>query len=264
MVKALQQHPPYRPIFVDPLVFAEDGGAQSFGADFIEGLLWTLPRHQDDLLRRVLARDGRRPQVVTINRQCSFDTSVPGILVDGVTATRQGIDYLLEMGHRRIAVLYRAPHETSARYRGFAEAMESRGVPIDERLCLSLAEEYEPDSYLNEGFRLTQQLFSGPGPAPTAILCHNNTVAVGALQAAYQMGIKVPDELSLMGFGVAHLARYAVPPLTSIEEPIEQTAAAAVEQLVAKLENTAPERHAEAHLACTLQLRASCAPPAQR
>jgi LacI family transcriptional regulator len=263
LVKALQKHPPYRPMFIDPLIFAEEGGMRSFGTEFIEGLLWTLPAQQDELLSRVLARTERRPEVVTINRQYPFDASVPSIRVDGVTATRQAIEYLLDLGHRRIAILYRAPKRTSVRYQGFARAMKSRSVAIDEALCLKLSEEYEPDSYLEDGFRLTKQLLEYGSGAPTAILCHNNSVAGGALQAAYRMGVKVPDDLSVVSFGLAHSARYAVPPLTCVEEPVEQIAVAAVNLLVAQLEDTAPADRDEPRLACTLQLRESCAPPAR-
>lgn len=259
LVKALEKHPPYRPMFIDPLVFAEDGGPQSFGSEFIEGLFWTLPPQQDELLRRVLTRGQRRPEVVTINRQYPFDTSVPSIKVDGVTATRLAVEHLLDLGHRRIGTIYRAPQETSVRYEGFRQAMENRGLKIDETLCLKLSEEYESDSYLNDGFGLTKQLFANLSSAPTAILCHNNSVAGGVLQAAYQLGVKVPHDLSVVGFGVPRSARYAVPPLTCVEEPIEQTAAAAVELLVARLENAAPPLSSD--LACTLQLRDSCAPP---
>lgn len=262
LVQKLQQHAPYKPMFVDPVVFKNEGSGHTLGFELLEGLFWTLPARDDGLLRAILSRPGRRPEVVSINRQFSCDLPVSGVMVNGLTASQRATEHLLAMGHRRIAILYRAPRRSSVRFEGYRSALKKWSVASDERLCLALTDEYETDSYLNNGYVLARRLLEGDiGSTPTAIMCHNDEVAAGVLRAAYELKVQVPDDLSVVGFGVGRASRFTVPPLSSVEQPVQEIAEAAVALMLERLESSNGSGLREKQLACSFVERGSCAPP---
>jgi DNA-binding LacI/PurR family transcriptional regulator len=169
----------------------------------------------------------------------------------GLSATR----HLLELGHRRIAAITGPGYALSSRARldGYRAALDGAGVPIDPELV------GEGDFLAQGGLVQTRRLLRLPG-RPTAIFAGNDEQAMGAYQAAYDLGLRIPDDLSVIGFDDLPAMRRAIPPLTTIRQPLTEMAAAAATMLLT-LARGEPLRQSRLELGTELVVRASTAPP---
>jgi DNA-binding LacI/PurR family transcriptional regulator len=169
----------------------------------------------------------------------------------GLTATR----HLLGLGHRRIAVITGPPHALASRARldGYRAAMDMAGAPVDPALIRT------GDFQIADGLTHTRALLRLPDP-PTAVFACNDGEALGVYQAAAEAGVRVPDDLSVVGFDDLPPAMWTIPPLTTIRQPLREmaTAAATMVMTLARGEEP-PQRRTE--LATELVLRSSTAPP---
>jgi LacI family transcriptional regulator len=172
----------------------------------------------------------------------------------GLAATQ----HLLELGHRRIAYLGgpAAAMCNQARLQGYRAAMEATALPV-------------PDGYVRygtfhhrDGVREGADLLDLPEP-PTAVFAGSDETALGVLEAARSRGLRVPEELSVVGFDDTSVARFAAPPLTTVRQPLREIGAAALRRA---LRLAAGERIDSYHveLATELVVRDSTAPPAER
>lgn len=255
MIRELKKYPPYRPVFVDPSAMRESAGA-SFGFELLEGLFWTLPPSDYHLLKPLIQHG--KPHLVAI---ANIPEQLSCVTVDVGEGAYRAADHLIEQGHRRIAVFHRALPGNIERLDGYRRAFETHGLALDPALCLALPEEYDPACYYRAGLELTQLLFKSTLEPPTAILCHNDEVAIGALHAAFRLGLRVPRDLSVIGFDGVPPSEYCVPPLTTVEMPIEQMASAAVEMMIEYLENPEKTPVETRQMHCTLRVAGSSAPP---
>jgi LacI family transcriptional regulator len=260
LINALRDRPPYRPLFIDVNVLSDKGSANSFGFEFLEGLFWSLPRRYDDLLQALVEQRGPGPQIVTVGNSYSRDLPICGVvaLIEG--AAIEATEHLIELGHERIAILYRAPSPANPRYTGYRRALKTHGLAFKKQLALSLPDEYGPRSYYLAGRALTERLLALPNP-PTAILCHNDEVATGALNAAYRLGYSVPGQLSIVGFDGTPLAEFTTPPLTTVRLPFAEMASAAVDLMVQRLEEPQSDQRQRREYSGALRIGESSASP---
>ncbi|GAA3240762.1 LacI family DNA-binding transcriptional regulator [Dactylosporangium siamense] len=176
----------------------------------------------------------------------------------GVTNWEGGLvatEHLIGLGHRRIGMIG-GPREfwsTRARVEGYRAALGGAGLPADERL-IRYGTFSEPG-----GLEHTHTLLDLAEP-PTAIFCGNDEQAVGALRAALDRGLRVPQDLSLVGFDDIPVARWLSPALTTVRQPLEAMAAAAVRMLARQVEGTALDTH-RVELSTSLVVRESSGPP---
>jgi LacI family transcriptional regulator len=181
--------------------------------------------------------------------------SLPSVTADNLQGARLGTDYLLSLGHRRIGMVTGRPDLMSGqqRERGFREAHAAAGIPVDEALLLPGGFEPEPAR------AAAHALLSLPDP-PTAIFGANDLSALATLEAAAELGIDVPSQLSILGFDNIPESALAQPPLTTVEQPIRRMGHDAIELLVRLI---AGEEGADAHvtLGTTLVVRQSTAAP---
>jgi DNA-binding LacI/PurR family transcriptional regulator len=169
----------------------------------------------------------------------------------GLAAAR----HLLELGHRRIAALAGPTGWLCCRARldGYRAAMEQAGVPVDPELVLE-------SSLLEEaGLRDGRRLLRLPDP-PTAVVTAGDMQAMGVYEAAREAGVRIPADLSVVGFDDLPFTKWTWPPLTSVRRPFEQMGAAAAELALAVAEGR-PLAPTRAELATTLVVRQSTAPP---
>jgi DNA-binding LacI/PurR family transcriptional regulator len=260
LVKALRARPPYKPLFIDPEVLRDEAVNHAFGFELLEGLFWSLSAANNDLLHSLVCGPGAGPQVVTIGYYDSTDLPVCSVVADIAEAAYQRTEYLIAQGHTRIAILHDAPRSTSRRFAGHQRALKAHGLPLEKELCLPLPQKFEPDSYYQAGQTLAERVLSSAQP-PTAIVCHNDEVAAGALYAAYRLGLSVPRDVSVAGFDGTPLSQYTVPPLTTVELPITEMVAAAVDLMIRRIEGGPPEKGVLRQFTCTLRLGESCASP---
>jgi len=177
-------------------------------------------------------------------------------LIDDVAAAKEVAAYLIGLGHRRIGIIKGDPTHpaTEARLLGYAEAFEDAGLTLDSGLIEGGM--FTFDSGYEAGKRLL-----GRSDRPTAMLVQNDEMAVGAITAAREAGLSVPDDLSITGFDDSEVSRVVWPQLTTVRQPVFEMAAAATDMLLAQLEgetagNATPTLHAH-----KLLIRGSAAPP---
>jgi DNA-binding LacI/PurR family transcriptional regulator len=185
------------------------------------------------------------------------DPKTSTILLDYATGIRAAIDHLVELGHSKIAFLA-GPHNIHSamtRENDFRTAMEGVGLPVQKKWVI------ECDHTLKggvTGFDRLQALAAGP----TAILCSNDMTAIGVLRAAYLKGLRVPQDLSVVGLDDIDFAEFTLPPLTTIRLSRGDLARAAFEALRQQAEESSTSRIQREFLVSTsLVLRGSTAAP---
>ena len=143
-------------------------------------------------------------------------------------AVRQAVGYLIEKGHRRIALIEGPQGFTSPKERraGFEEALEAAGIAFDQTLV-------RPGSYTFESGVAAGQSLVEADPRPTAIFACNDEMAIGAMIAARRSGLRIPEDLSIVGFDDTPLSSHVWPSLTTVQWPIVEMARTAALKLIA-------------------------------
>lgn len=181
------------------------------------------------------------------------------ILLDYTTGLRAAVDHLASLGHRKIAFLAgpKTLHSAVTRRNNFLAAMEGAGVLVNDTWVI------DSDHTLRGGVRGFEHLLALK-TKPTAIMCSNDMTAIGVLRAAYNAGLRVPQDLSVVGLDDIDFAEFTLPPLTTIRLSRADLARAAFEALRQQAEavpGTKPVR--EFLVSTSLVVRGSTAPPAQ-
>ena len=169
----------------------------------------------------------------------------------GVAATR----HVLELGHRRVATITGPVDYLSARARldGFRAAMDTAGVPVDTGLVRSGP--FDVATGVREG----GELLARPD-RPTAVICGNDLQALGVYEAARLAGLRIPDDLSVVGFDDLEYARWCGPTMTTVRQPFSDMGETAA-RLVMSLSNGERPGNPRIELATSLIVRHSTAPP---
>lgn len=207
--------------------------------------LIALMEELDVPLIRVTARPGeendppiRTPQIVSRDR----------------AGCAMGAEHLAQLGHQRIGyvsgnILYPSAHERRA---GFDEGLARHGLKI------AAAFDEEGDYSFESGLEAVRKMLRHPNP-PTAIICANDQMAAGAYHAAYEAGVNIPGDLTVLGFDDADVATRIYPPLTTIRLPTRDMARMAVDMLLD------PEQtRSNLVFDATLMVRGSTAAPRQK
>lgn len=186
--------------------------------------------------------------------------TLDGVSADSVTADNQGGgaavgDLLLRLGHRDVAALVGPSHASTSRGReqGFRDALALGGV------------ELEPARVVRGGFGHADGVeglaaLLDAGPPPTAVFCVNDFVAVGVLSAALARGIRVPEDLTVIGFDDMPLSGWPAFALTTVDVPVGDIARSAARMLIARLRGEAPETPRHETQATSLVLRQTHGP----
>lgn len=199
--------------------------------------------------------------VPTVLLNCYAETRghtaiVPNEIAGGYGATA----HLAALGHRRIGFINGEPWMDAAvdRLKGYRRALAAAGIGFDRRLVRN------GDWLPLTGYHHTFDLLALAEP-PTAIFCGNDLMALGAMEAASEMGLKVPDDVSIMGYDDQELARYTHPPLSTLVLPNYEMGQRAAEALLALTAGARPPAPRTLRVKGPLVLRASTAvmPPAR-
>jgi DNA-binding LacI/PurR family transcriptional regulator len=204
-----------------------------------------------------LARMGGGHRLVSIGRGSQqLVGNTPSVGVDNRKGALLALDYLAQLGHRGIG------HINAERVGDMQERMEAYTGFMTERFGESRPEYVELDENTYEGgYRATQRLLSLPSP-PSAIFATDDTMAIGALGAASDMGLVVPRDVSIVGFDDVAVAAYVRPALTTVRQSIERIGQRAVELLLDIVEQKSiPDPLPHYLLEPELVIRDSCGPP---
>jgi DNA-binding LacI/PurR family transcriptional regulator len=204
-----------------------------------------------DVPDRTAVLGNYRTGLVAVGRHL---TAHPSVRIDNVAASREAAEHLIGLGHRRIAFLGGPASSTTVqdRAQGYRDALKVAGLAGAATVrCGDFTEE--------SGYAATREIL-GASPPPTALLCANDRIALGAYAAVADAGRRVPDDVSVVGFDDTPIARYVRPTLTTVAIPTYEMGSAAVRVLLAQLDgNTEPEVET---MPTRLVVRDSTAPPA--
>ncbi|MGH2868633.1 MAG: LacI family DNA-binding transcriptional regulator [Solirubrobacteraceae bacterium] len=201
-----------------------------------------------------LARSG--PVVLVDERISGFE--LPAVVSDGRRGAREVAAYVLEQGHTRLAIIGGPQVLWTAEQRlaGYREALAAAG--LDPDAIPVLVGDYRQQS----GAELAERVLAGPhAQRPTAFLCANDLMAIGALEYCRSAGIRVPEDLSIAGFDDVPIAKLLTPALTTVSQPARDMGYRAASLLFELLADGLDDKPIEPFPA-TLQIRASVGPPA--
>lgn len=214
----------------------------------VDGLILASPRVDDELVTGIAAS----VPVVVLNRETS-DSATDSVTNDNMHGARLAVEHLAGLGHRRIAFISGGPG-AGARIRadGYRDAMRSLG--LGEHIQVAEGAHTE-----DGGERGARELLGSP-PLPTAIFASNDLCAIGTMNALEEAGLRIPDDVSLVGYDNTSLAALRHISLTSIHQPGGDMGRSAVDRLA---ERIASERVAPRHDVVTpsLVVRSTTAPP---
>ncbi|GAB2873129.1 LacI family DNA-binding transcriptional regulator [Streptomyces mayteni] len=211
----------------DPVVESEQG--RLLLDRMVDGLILTTARLDTgrELIAELTSREV--PYALALRSDGRGPAAVGDDRLGGFLAAR----HLIDLGHRRIAVVAGPGHASNAvgRVAGFRQALTEAGLPVDERLVVA------SDFSMESGESVAAELLSRPAAdRPTAVMTVNDNTAVGVLAAARRLGLSVPDQLSVVGYNDTPLAARLPVPLTSVRVPLREIGRGAVALLVGAIE----------------------------
>lgn len=176
----------------------------------------------------IRALEGLRTKTVVIGRYSR--SKFPSVQSDNHSAGRLAAEHLIDLGHNRISIIT-GPKRSSAsvdRLAGAVSALQAAGIDTDPALVV------EGDYLPMSGYRAAAELLVRKDP-PTALIAANDRMAIGAMGAALDRGLRVPEDVAVAGYDDTLLARYVRPTLTSIALPTRQMGATAMQSLLSLL-----------------------------
>lgn len=153
------------------------------------------------------------PPMVMAN-EFAPEMSLPSVHIDNLTAAFEAVNHLLQLGHTQIACIAGPEEMPLCQYRlqGYVQAMRRNGLTVDPTYIV------RGDFTFEAGVAAMNQLMTLPQP-PRALFCHSDIMALGAMNQARRCGLRIPDDLSVVGFDDIELSRYCEPPLTTVTQP---------------------------------------------
>ncbi|MBZ5666260.1 MAG: LacI family transcriptional regulator [Acidobacteriia bacterium] len=188
---------------------------------------------------------------------------VTNIAVDNRQATFAALEHLVGLGHRRIAFFkgHRGSLDTELRWRGVLRAAAQLGIEVRPELTIQLQHHAENPgpSVPEEGYVTAQELLA-TGERFTALFAFNDISAIGAVRAFRDAGLRIPEDVSVVGFDDIQAAAYLTPRLTTVRQPLRQMGEMAAQQLLARISNGKAKAPQLISLAPELIVRESTGP----
>ena len=203
------------------------------------------------------AKDGM--PVVAINPLSHDPRHISAISIDNESGAYESTLHLIRLGHRRIGCIrayIEGPYAIKSaieRYNGYRRALKEAGVPEDPAIVFEGS--YAKDGGWNAGY-LTARRILELSERPTALVCANDYLALGAVAALQEAGVKVPDDMAVIGHDNSVLSRFSIPRLTTVEQPMYDAGVSAAHILQAAIAGDKSVKSVT--LPCRLVVRASC------
>ncbi len=266
------------PIF-SRIVLALEERAHELGYDLIIAQHLLSPDREEGIIRRLLSRrvDGlflspvyrlapnapayeeirqRGTPTVILGHPASFCAGFPSVETKDLSASSTMTEHLLALGHRRIAFFTGPAASPAAQERldGYRRALREANAEPDDRLIFTAGNSIE------DGEKTALQMLN-EDVRPTAIQCFNDLVAIGAATALLKQGMKIPEDISVTGFGNILLSEHFRVPLTTIRQPKFRLGVAAMESMQKLLHGEPVESR---RLEAEILTRASSGPPPRK
>jgi DNA-binding LacI/PurR family transcriptional regulator len=215
----------------------------------IDGMILSTPRLNDKALKALENVD-----IPTVMMGSISGSRLPFVDVDNVKAAEKATSYLMELGHEAIACISNAPPEYTAapeRVAGFRSALSSLNIPVNEKLvCFA---DFDPES----GYDCMKSILQS-GEKFTAAFVASDNVAIGAKAALREANMRIPEDISMIGFDDIPWAKYSDPPLTTIRLPAEALAQSACTLLLDMIQGNQNRQDNHLILETELIVRQSC------
>jgi DNA-binding LacI/PurR family transcriptional regulator len=263
------------PVFAR-VVMAIEEQSYELGYNVIVSHSLNQPEREQTIIRRLLSRrvDGlfvvpvyrldptatvyeellrRGTPTVLLGHRAPFCQKFVNVETDDVTASYMAAKHLIELGHKRIAFFAGPQAAPSAheRMEGHRRALREADIEFDDRLI------FQAGSTIEEGEKAALQMLN-EAPGATAVQAVNDLVAIGAASVILGQGLRIPGDLSLVGFGNILVSEHFRVPLTTIRQPKLRLGTAAMETMLKLLKGQRPESR---RLGAELVIRESTAPP---
>jgi len=217
----------------------------------IDGMILSTPRLNDNALKLLEGVD-----IPTVLMGSIEGSNLPFVDVDNTKAAEKATSYLVGLGHKDIACISNAPAEyTSApeRVRGYQNVLSRMGISVNDNLIRFA--NFDPES----GYECMKSILQS-GELFTAAFVASDNVAIGAKSALRDANLRVPDDISLIGFDDIPWAKYSDPPLTTIQLPAEEIAQSACTLLMELIQDGHQNKQHQIILDTELVVRKSCKP----
>jgi DNA-binding LacI/PurR family transcriptional regulator len=263
------------PIFARMVVAIEER-AHELGYDILLAHSLNKPDREEVCIRRLLSRrvDGlfispvyrfeaeariyqevlvRKTPAVLLGPPAAFCKSFASVEIEELIASYNATQHLLKLGHKRIAYLTGPPtapwsHE---RFNGYRRALREAGLDVDDKLV------FQSGSTIEDGTNAALQMLNESCNA-TAVQAVSDLVAIGCADALLSQGLKIPEDISIVGFGNILTAEYFRVPLTTVRQPKFRLGVAAMDTMTSLIRG---ERVQPKRLSAELVVRKSTAPP---
>jgi LacI family transcriptional regulator len=232
------------------------------GLGELEGALRTMRGSVDGLIvlwpeldvRGLVADLPEHLPVVLLNA-ATHHTAFESITIDNFGGARAAVGHLLARGYRRIAIIGGAERngEAMERRRGYHAALADAG--IEPRAAWEVT-----GHFTEEGGHAAARRLVADGDRPDAIFAANDSMAIGAMSALGEAGLRVPHDIAVAGFDDVPIARYTSPPLSTVRVPIQELGARAVDRLLHAIAGGNRQARRHETLPTTLVVRGSCGP----
>ncbi len=220
----------------------------------VAGAILSLYNPTPDDIEEVVALVDEGYPIVSIGY---LHPRIYSVRLDRMQGVRRIVQHLIDLGHRRIACITYAPlplnRHNQRRLNSYRETLEQAGITYDESLVRYGA--YDPET----GYQAMKSLLQ-LSPLPTALFGMNDVMAFGAMRAILEQGLRIPEDISVVGFDDIRLAAFANPPLTTVHEPDIEHGRLVAETLIALING---QEVTELHQVIDTQviIRESSAPP---
>ena len=179
----------------------------------VDGILFVAVGLSED---NILSLNAQHIPTMLVDRHIP-KLALDSVLVDNRKGGWLATEHLIERGHRRIGCItgFSGLTPSSERVMGYHQALEEHSLSIDESLIV------QGDFHFKSGYDRTQQLLDLKEP-PTAIFCGNDLMGIGAMRAAVERGLSIPEDIAFVGFDDIPIAQFTNPPLTSVTQPLKK------------------------------------------
>ncbi len=184
-----------------------------------------------------------------------YNSKILSYLVDNIRGMIDMCDYLIELGHKKFALIEGIESYLSNKERniGCTYSFTSNNIATPYvRNC-----DWSPDM----AYEVTKELLTNVDELPTAIIGFNDNIAIGCLRAANELGLRVPEDISIVGYDDIEQSRYTIPPLTTVHASILQLAQAALQGLEYQMQHEETIKTLKTYIPSSLKVRNSCSAP---
>lgn len=219
-------------------------------AHLIDGVIFSpLAADRSDLAARA-----DRTHMVLLGERV-YDGPFDHVAIDNVAAAQRAVEHLISLGRRRIAAIGEQDRPTSGtarlRARGYVKGLRAAGMRVDPRVVMSTESYHRAD-----GARAMTELLA-LDPAVDAVFCFNDLLALGAIRVLHERGLRVPQDVAVVGFDDIEDSSYSTPSLTTVRPDKQRIARLAVDQLAARLDGSDTARPRELSAPFELAVRES-------